>query len=241
MKPIRFLFAVPLLACVGTAFAEEDASDRWTFKLTPSYYKTTNQTDAYDLNLRGNYGPHAVWLAHYQRGTEFDQSRTGYEYTLQLPYLQLVPSLQVATRGFVGGSLNAQVGGQVFAILGVGRTNEKDYYNLNFDPNDSTTVGAGIHLTPDNTLSVFSTRDNRLHTEQVVNHLLFRAKLDGQQQIIIDLSNKQGRPSREDDMIKGNALSVSYERHNVFIRLAQDRKVNFSNDDQTRITLGFRF
>lgn len=237
MKPVLCL--LPLLALTGQALADE--SDHWAFKLTPSYYKTSNQTDAYDINLRGNYGPHAVWLAHYQRGSEFDQSRTGYEYTLQLPYLQVVPSLQVATRGFVGGSLTAQVGGQVYAILGAGRTNEKDYYNLNFDPNDSTTLGAGIHLTPESSLSLFSTRDNRLHTDQVVNHLVLRTHLGDDQQIIIDLSNKQGRPSRDEDSVKGNALSVSYERHGIFIRLAQDRKVNFSNDDQTRVTVGFRF
>jgi len=90
--------------------AEVAADDAWAFKLTPSYYVTTHEKDAIDLNLRANYGAHAVWLGYYRRDGEFEQTRTGYEYTAQIPYGQLVPSLQLATHGFAGGSINAQVG-----------------------------------------------------------------------------------------------------------------------------------
>lgn len=78
------------------------AADAWNYKLTPSYYATSHQKDAFDLNLRANRGPHAIWLGYYRRGGEFEQARTGYEYTAQLPFGQLVPSLQLATHGFVG-------------------------------------------------------------------------------------------------------------------------------------------
>ena len=47
--------------------AEVAADDAWAFKLTPSYYVTTHEKDAIDLNLRANYGAHAVWLGYYRR------------------------------------------------------------------------------------------------------------------------------------------------------------------------------
>ena len=121
----------------------EAAAEPWAFKLTPSYYVTTNEKDATDTNLRANHGPHAIWVGYYRRGSEFEQTRTGYEYTMHLSFGQLVPSLQLASGGFVGGSINAQIGDSNYALLGFGRTNARDYYNLNFDPNDSYTINGG--------------------------------------------------------------------------------------------------
>jgi hypothetical protein len=36
-------------------------------------------------------------------------------------------------------------------------------------------------------------------------------------------------------------VALTYDHKAVFVRLAVDRKVNFSNDDQTRLALGLRF
>ena len=41
--------------------------------------------------------------------------------------------------------------------------------------------------------------------------------------------------------VSGRALSVTYDYQDVFIRLARDNKVNFSPDDQTRLSVGLRF
>lgn len=213
----------------------------WAFKLTPSYYVTSHQKDATDLNLRGNYGPHALWLGYYQRGSEFEQTRGGYEYTAQLPFGQLVPSLQVASHGFAGGSLNAQIGDQVYALLGYGRTNTKDYYNLNFDPNDSVVYGLGTRLLPKSNLALFTVKDNRLHTGQMVTHLVWRYWPDEGQRWTVDFSSKHGRAAVDEDSVSGRALSVTYDRGAVFVRLARDNKVNFTADDQTRISVGLRF
>lgn len=242
--------AVALLLAVSGA-ARADATppgggdgvqrEAWAFKLTPSYYRTTNQPDATDLNLRANHGPHALWLGYYRRPGEFEQTRTGYEYTAQLPFGQLVPSLQLATHGFAGGSLNAQIGDQVYALLGFGRTNTRDYYNLNFDPNDSVVYGLGTRLVPGSQLSLFTVKDNRLHTGQMVTHLVWRYFPDDHQRWTVDLSGKHGRADAEANPVSGQALSVTYDYRDVFVRLARDRKVNFSEDDQTRVSVGMRF
>jgi hypothetical protein len=221
--------------------AEAGADEAWTFKLTPSYYATTHQKDSTDVNLRANYGPHAIWLGYYRRAGEFDQARTGYEYTAQLPFGQIVPSLQLATHGFLGGSVNAQIGDQVYGLLGIGRTNARDYYNLNFDPNDSVVYGIGTRLVPKTSVSLFTVRDNRLHTGQVVTHLLWRVAPDERQRWTVDLSSKRGRPNADEESVSGSALSLTYDYKQVFVRLARDRKVNFTADDQTRLSLGLRF
>lgn len=220
---------------------EVTSAEAWTFKFTPSLYRTSHETTASDINLRANLGEHAFWLGYYRRGSEFQQARTGYEYTLQLPHWQIVPSLQLATRGFVGGSLNAQVGDEVYALLGYGRTNAHDYYNLNFDPNDSVVYGLGTRLLPRANIMLFTVKDNRLHTDQVVNHLVWRFNPDDHQRWTLDLSTKHGRPSEAEPSVSGKALSLTYDDRDIFVRLARDWKVNFSDDIQTRVSLGLRF
>jgi hypothetical protein len=216
-------------------------ADAWAYKFTPSYYVTTNTKDATDLNLRANDGPHAVWLGHYQRDSEFEQTRIGYEYTAQFALVQLVPSLQLATHDFAGGSINAQIGDSVFALLGFGRTNTRDYYNLNFDPNDAVTYGFGTSLLPQSTLSIFAVKDDRLGTDQIVIHTVWRMLTDDHQRWAVDVSNKQGRATADDEAVSGNAVSVTYDHRNIFVRLAQDAKVNFTTENQTRFSLGVRF
>jgi hypothetical protein len=238
-----------MLLCASGAYADptppgetdEVAPEAWAFKFTPSYYFTTNQPGAYDLNLRANNGSHAVWLGYYRQTNEFEQTRTGYEYTMQTSFVQLVPSLQVATHGFVGGSIIAQVGDSIYAILGFGRTNLHEYYNLNFDPNDSITYGLGTRLLPNSTLSLFAIKDDRLDTGQIVTHLVWRLMAGDHQRWTIDLSSKHGSPSAGEPSVSGPGLTVTYDFRNVFVRLAQDQKVNFSTENQTRVSVGLRF
>ncbi|MEI7842600.1 MAG: hypothetical protein WCI39_06175 [Gallionellaceae bacterium] len=227
---------------MSSAYADiESQSETWRHKFTPTYYVTTNQTDATDLNLRANHLTHVIWVGHYWRGNEFEQTRIGYEYTSQFSFIQLVPSLQMATHGFVGGSINTQIGESIYAVLGLGRTNAQDYYNLNFDPNDSLLYGVGTKLLPKSNLSVFTVMDNRLHTDQVVTHLVWKFTPDIHQRLTVDWSRKQGRATVNDDSVFGDALSVTYDYGDVFLRIAQDHKVNFSTEDQTRLSVGIRY
>lgn len=225
----------------GAADELAERGEHWEFKLTPAYYATTHQQAAFDLNLRANQGAHALWLGYYQRGHEFEQTRTGYELTLESEYGRLIPSLQLATHGFAGGAANLELGRSVYVLLGYGRTNAKDYYNLNFDPNDSVVYGVGTRLLPRTNLSVYTVRDNRLHTEQNVTHLLARVQLSSEQRVTVDLFGKQGRETPDDPKVSGRGLALTYDFPSWFIRLARDRKVNFSNEDQNRIALGMRF
>ncbi len=36
------------------------------YKFTPTFYRTTHVTPAYDLNLRGNRDAHTAWVGYYQ-------------------------------------------------------------------------------------------------------------------------------------------------------------------------------
>ena len=224
---------------LGESDTERESS--WTFKFTPSYYATTNQADASDLNLRGNYGAHAVWLGYYRRGSEFEQVRAGYEYTAQMPFGKLVPSVFLATHNVAGVAVNAEIGSDVYGMLGMGRTNLGDYYNLNFDPNDSVLFGFGTRLLPRSNLALFRVQDDRLHTGQRVTHLAWRFQADEHQRWTVDLSGKHGRLTADDDAVSGNAFSVTYDYKNLFVRIARDDKVNFTPDDMARLAVGFRF
>ena len=95
-----------------------------------------------DVNLRGVYGPHTAWAGYYEQPGEFRQARVGYEYTVRLPAVQVVIGAQYASQGFFGGGVAAAIGGDVYGLIGVSRTNEKPYFNLNFDPNDAWIFGS---------------------------------------------------------------------------------------------------
>lgn len=75
----------------------------------------------------------------------------------------------------------------------------------------------------------------------MVTHVVWRLTPVDRQRWTVDVSAKHGRPTADDDAVSGTALSVTYDHHDVFFRVAQDRKVNFSNEDQTRLSVGFRF
>ena len=147
----------------------------------------------------------------------------------------------MATHGFARGSLNARLGDAVYALLGYGRTNARNYYNLNFDPNDSVVYGIGTRLLAKSDLSLFSVRDNRLHTGQQVTHLVWRYFPVDRQRLTVDLSAKQGRATPDDESVSGGALALTYDVRDIFFRFAVDRKVNFTTENQTRVAIGLRF
>jgi hypothetical protein len=220
---------------------EVAAPEPWAFKLTPSLYATAHEHNAVDINLRANNGPHVVWVGQYQRGNEFQQTRTGYEYTANFAWGQMVPSLQAASGGFAGGSLSFQIGQPVYVIAGLGRTNLRNYYNLNFDPNDAVTLGLGARLGLGHQLSLFSVKDNRLATDQLITHGVWRWQANDADRWTVDWAYKSGRASPEDERVIGRSLSVTYDHRNTFVRVAYDEKVNFSAHNQTRLSAGLRF
>ena len=218
-------------------------AEKIAFKFTPSFYRTTNVTPAYDLNLRGNYGAQTAWIGFYQRSDEFQQLRLGYENTLELPFGKVTPSLQYATRGFLGGSLTGEFGDRYFGLAGFGRTNLKDYFNLNFDPNDMVLLGFGTRALPNTTLSLFQIRDDRLGTGQRVSHLAARFKPDGKNRWTIDVFYKEGRADADpaSARVQGTGVTLTWDHGQYFVRVARDPYVNFTNNHMVRAAAGFRF
>jgi hypothetical protein len=56
------------------------------WKLTPNLYHETAGRSAVDINLCGNREDDVFWIGQYQRGTEFQQMRVGYERQYPLPF-----------------------------------------------------------------------------------------------------------------------------------------------------------
>src|SRR6201999_3469463 len=120
------------------------------------------------------------------------QARTGADTSINLTeYLQLQPSLQLATRGFVGGSMNLQIGGPWYAIAGLGRTDTRPYFNLNFDPNDAVTLGVGHVAANSASYNLLVIADNRFHTQQRDWHVNVRYPF-GRSHATVDLLRKSG-------------------------------------------------
>lgn len=212
-------------------------------KMTPTFYHNSSATNAWDINLRGNKGDHTAWVGYYRQENEFQQLRGGYEHAIALPFVKLTPSLQFASRGFLGGSLNAEIGERYFALLGWGRTNLKAYYNLNFDPNDAITVGVGTHALPNTTLSLYQIRDDRLHTRQHITHLVARIKAGNKARWTFDVFRKSGRPDADpaSDTLRGTGGSITFDYAAYFVRVANDPYVNFTNNHMVRVAAGMRF
>jgi hypothetical protein len=250
----RVLAIVSVLMWQQTAFAQgvgaqehraepiTSDSEAIAYKLTPSFYRTSNQPDAYDINVRANLASHAAWVGFYRRANEFQQLRLGYENTISFPFGHFIPSVQYATRGFLGGSLNAEIGERYFGLLGIGRTNLKDYFNLNFDPNDAVLIGAGTRALPNTTLSAFQIRDDRLGTGQRVFHVVARIKPDGRTRWTFDFFYKEGRAAAGDEVkVHGTGISVTYDFDRYFVRAASDPHVNFTKEHMVRLAAGLRF
>lgn len=219
--------------------ADEEAIQ---YKLTPSYYRTSHQPDAYDINLRANLGSHTAWVGFYRQADEFQQLRAGYEDTIQLPFGRFTPSFQYATRGFLGGSATLEVGERWFGLLGIGRTNLKDYFNLNFDPNDAILVGLGTRAITNTTLSAYQIRDDRLGTGQRVTHVVARIKPTDRTRWTFDVFHREGKFSAEDEVVvRGTGVSVTYDYDRYFVRLASDPHVNFTREHMLRVAAGLHF
>jgi hypothetical protein len=244
---VRRISLVGLLACLSPggapAWADaDDASDAGVkYKLTPAWYDNSDGNDAWDVNLRADIGDQKVWLGQYQDQQRFRQTRAGYEYDPDFGWVNLSLSAQAATRGFLGGSAQANIGGDTYAIVGFGRTNLKPYYNLNFDPNDAITLGVGSNtLLPQSEMSLYQVRDDRLHTQQRITHALLKYHLSERSRLTVDANYKHGLAD-DGVLVHGYGLALEYDYRQVFCKVARERAVNFTHVQQTRVALGLRF
>lgn len=233
------LLIAALLAIAPSCFATNGGI---ALKFTPTYYHNSAQNPAWDLNLRASLGAHNAWVGYYRQREDFQQLRLGYDYSWDVPFGKLMPSAQYATHGFLGGSLNAEIGDRYFALLGFGRTNLKPYYNLNFDPNDAITIGLGTRAIARTTLSLFQVRDDRLHTGQRITHLVARYKPDDKTRWTLDIFNKSGRGDADPSsvVLRGTGAALTYDFEPYFVRVAHDPYANFTNNHMLRVAFGLR-
>ena len=218
-----------------------------TWKATLGTYKDSVTRDtATDLNLRGSTKDTRFWLGYYQEQTDFKQTRLGAEQAAGLAsYGKLIYSLQVASGGFVGGSLTwdgKQDNVDGFSpLLGLGRTNAKPYVNLNFDPNDSVLWGGTYSQRQIGQISLFQIFDDRFNTGQRVTHLVWRGSLPNSVGLVVDAFHRSGAIEAGEVQVKGNGLATTVEVRDYFVRFAYDQKANYTQANITRLAVGFRF
>ena len=228
----------------ASAAAQDVPDAPMPYKLTAGVYSVAGGAlptgPGLDVNLRYTYGNGNVWMGWFRSpALDFSQLRGGWDHVFSLGPVRLLPSLQSASGGFVGGSLAIETGERWFVGTGLGRTNLHAYANLNFDPNDSLTVYGGWHWDDANTITVQLIRDNRENPDQQHVHLIWRTKLADGDQLIVDLLEKQG--TVESRFVRRTGLSVGYDWPAWSVRAAWDPKVNFTPQNMVRVSLARRF
>jgi len=237
----KWRVAVALLLVAGGALAADDpaAGDpaAGICKLTLGDYRYDG-FDGQDANLRYRRGDTDAWLGFYRDRQFGSQARTGIDTSWALADgVALLPSLQLAQGGFVGGSLNLQVGERWYGIAGLGRTNLKPYVNLNFDPNDAVTIGVGHQAGNGATYSITLIADDRLHTGQRDLHLFGQWPVHDFR-ISTDVLHKSGRG--DSGAVRAWGATVTVDFWTWFVRVARDPKQNFSAQDALRLVTGVR-
>jgi hypothetical protein len=209
-------------------------------KLTFSYYAFSSQRAGVDVNLRHSFKSSTAWIAGYHENTGFDQERAGFEYDYQGSWLKLVPSVQVATHGFLGATVYSEMGHSFYAIAGAGRTNLRPYWNLGFDPNDYVQAGAGFHGKGDSVVAVYAIHDVRLDTGQTNTHFYYRQPLPHEWRLTFDVVNEHGNGDGG-LVVHSWAPSVAIDWRRWFAKIAEDPHVNYTADHQVRVGVGIRF
>jgi hypothetical protein len=218
--------------------AAEDAPEP-AFKLTVGWYRYSDSTSGVDTNLRHTSELGNAWLGYFRYpDPEVKQWRTGWDRSFGSS-VRVMPSLQWASGGFVGGSIQAEAGAPWFAGAGLGRTNLRPYYNLNFDPNDSWLLTAGHRGADGRLVMAQMVRDNREHPDQRHFHAIYRQPLPQGERLTVDALYKVGLV--EDVKIRRFGLTVTYDWPKFFMRVARDPKTNFTPVDAWRLSVGTRF
>ena len=233
----RLALLLIVLLASGKAVADPDP-DATSYKLTLGSYRFPGGGSGTDINLRQSSTLGNLWFGYFKSAQqEIDQWRAGWDHTYG-EQIRVMPSLQVASHNFAGGSLQAETGDPWFIGAGIGRTNLKTYWNLNFDPNDSYTLSAG-HRTDHQTLALQYIRDNRENPDQRHLHFVWRQSLPDRQRLTADLLYKQGLVN--DETIHRWGVGITYDWPSFFLRIAYDPKANFGPDNLWRFSIGARF
>jgi hypothetical protein len=254
---LRLPVAFAITALQGLLFAAAAQAEEPAFKLTTGLLIGKAGEDpssrALDVNLRHTSRFGNVWVGWFRQPdpdatVDLTQGRVGWDNSFDLGAFRVQPSIQNASAGFWGGSLNVETGPTIhanwYAGAGLGRTNLRPYVNLNFDPNDALMASGGYRWNSQESVGLLWVRDNRQNPDQRHLHWVYRKGLAEQQRITIDLLSKSGNVTdNAGNPFKINKLGASftYDWREHFVRLAYDPKVNFTNQDMVRVSVGTRF
>jgi len=195
---------------------------------------------ALDTNLRASSDLGNTWLGYYESEDKtLRQTRMGWDSVYHLGPIRVLPSLQSASGGFLGGSLGVETGERFFVGAGIGRTNLNNYVNLNFDPNDSWSLSGGYHWADERVLSVQIVHDNRLNPDQQHVHISYRQNFSENDRFLIDLLYKSGTVDTQ--AIKAYGILLGMDVGVWGLRFAYDPKVNFTSSDMRRLIVSYRF
>lgn len=219
--------------------ADASIATHLPYKLTAAWYNFSNHTDGWDLNLRRSSEIGNAWVGYFRLANQnITQWRIGWDNSYG-SIVRISPSIQFASHGFIGGSIQVETGDPWFAGVGLGRTNLRPYWNLNFDPNDAYTLSAGRRSSNNQVFMFQLVRDNRQNPDQRHIHFLYRQPLADEQRVTIDALYKTGQV--EDRRIRRWGLSLTYNWPRFFARVAWDPQTNFTPADALRLSVGTRF
>jgi hypothetical protein len=226
------LFSVPTLA--------QDANNaKPANKLTLGAYQFSETGNATDLNLRHTEEFGDTWIGYYQSSKRDEhQGRLGWVNTFERGILRFTPSAQIASRGYYNWSAALETGDTWFLGAGFGRTNLRPNWNLNFDPNDSWSLAAGWRADGES-FALQWIRDDRQNPDERHLHAVYRTSLPDGQRLTFDILHKRGLV--EGEAIRKTGATLTYDWPRFFLRLAFDPKVNFTNEDMWRLSMGTRF
>lgn len=244
-QPMRSTLTMGALMLLLTfARADGAAPEPPAFKLTLGRHHGTASGSATDVNLRRAFGDAEAggnaWLGFYDApGQGERQWRLGADDGIALGAFRLQPAGQVASHRYAAASLGIETGESWFIGAGFGRTNLHQNTNLNFDPNDSYSLSAGLRVDGGASYQLQWVRDNRQNPDQRHLHLVWRTPLPQGQRLTVDLLHKQGLV--DDVTIHRWGASLAYDWPRFFVRVAYDPKVNFTPETQWRLSAGTRF
>ena len=226
-------------ALLALGFPPPAPADSDPFKLTIGEYHYSDGGDGMDANLRNSSDLGNAWLGYYRASADsLSQWRAGWDRSFG-ETVRVSPSIQVASGGFLGGSLQAEIGAPYFAGAGLGRTNLRPYVNLNFDPNDSYALFAGRRDESGRVVMLLMVRDNRENPDQRHFHFTYRQPLADGQRLTLDALYKVGQV--EGGTIRRWGATATYDWPRFFVRVARDPRTNFTPVDAWRLSVGTRF
>jgi hypothetical protein len=232
-------FGLVALAARAEATPPKEGAPEPVDKLTLAAYRAAGDT-SYDVNLRRKFNAFVAWLGGFYDPNGPSQARAGAEYDFDREHVLAVPSLQLASNGFVQGSVYSELGGATHAILGYSRTNLRPYATLTFDPNDSAQLGIGRVFRDFGRIDLFTIADVRLGTGQQNTHLIWRRPFGRGNRVTLDLLYKSGHADTG-LFVRGAGATLTFDWPRWFLRWAYDPYANFSAYTMVRIGGGIRF